>query len=854
VPPEVSKLIAAVTTLVSALNESAGVSTPGMSPAGVDDRVNDRKEKVASAPGLLVRFNEPQLSDKAWGSIAKIFAKTFVEATAKPDFGDEGAAANAAVPAIIQQTAVVQEKTQEGFFSKLMKFLLPVLALVGGIGLSIAALFQGPGVLGNSMNLVGKLLAKYGQNFIEGIGKRLLSLSDDFLKGIGDYIEGKIKYLSNSIDSIGKMLSGMASKIVSFLPKGSQNLIDNIGKKILSFSDNFLKSIGELATGGLKLIGAGGAGSIGKMLGGAAAKIGGVLLKGAKFIPFLGAAVSFYFAYKRFQDGDYLGMALEIASGILNLTGVGWIGSAIIDVILIARDFTSTKEERAEGGLGIFGKLFGGIKGWFKANGMTILKSLPIVGSILYFKEAYDAGFTTPEGIKKTMIAFASILGAGPLVERAINGLFSLFGEKEDEQAGPSPGTGGKSFFQIAKEFVIKQVSKLPFFLRKPLEWLGIIKSAESESEESWMSEGINKSKEAGKQVLEKMSEFGSRVKDWFVAGSPGAREAGRRIFETMSEFGAGVKDWFVASFPGAKEAGKQVLEKMSEFGSSVKGWFISGISRAKEAGKQVLEKMSEFSLGIKDWFTSGISRAKEAGKQVLEKMSEFGLGIKNWFIASLPGAKEAGKQVLEKMSEFGSGVSNWFSAKIAEGREKSQEIIANITKSGEAIFNATKEVVKNVRNGIERGIGALKNTLINIFNEIEATTNKIIDWVKGIFSWVSEKMGKFLSNIISIFDPREQAGPAQAGTAQETPQISFAENAILNIKNPALDIIADNSNKQVELLRTMVSKLDNISIPAQSAPAPSTPATPTPGSGGSTNRGFGGSSLLSMDTMGGLA
>jgi len=858
-----------------------------MSPAGVDDRVNDRKEKVASAPGLLVRFNEPQLSDKAWGSIAKIFAKTFVEATAKPDFGDEGAAANAAVPAIIQQTAVVQEKTQEGFFSKLMKFLLPVLALIGGIGLSIAALFQGPGVLGNSMNLVGKLLAKYGQNFIEGIGKRLLSLSDDFLKGIGDFIEGKIKYLSNSIDSIGKMLSGMASKVLSFIPKGGQDLIDNIGKKILSFSDNFLKSIGELATGGLKLIGAGGAGSIGKMLGGAAAKIGGVLLKGAKFIPFLGAAVSFYFAYKRFQDGDYLGMALEIASGILNLTGVGWIGSAIIDVILIARDFTTTKEEKAEqlgsgGGLlvkmlggvaakiggvllkgakfipflgaavsfffaykrfqdgdylgmaleiasgilnltgvgwigsaiidviliardftttkeeraaqgsGMFSKLFGGIKGWFKANGRTILKSLPVIGSILYFQEAYDAGFTTPEGIKKTMIAFAGILGAGPLIERAINGLFSLFGEKEDEQVGSGSSTGGKSFFQIAKEFVMKQVSKLPFFLRKPLEWLGIIKSAESESEESWMSEGINKSKEAGKQVLAKMSELGSG---------------------------------FAASLSGAKEAGKQVLEKMSEFGSRVK-----------------------------DWFVAGAPGAREAGKRIFETMSEFGAGVKDWFVASFPGAKEAGRQVLEKMSEFGSGVSNWFSAKIAEGREKSQEIIANITKSGEAIFNATKEVVKNVRNGIERGIGALKNTLINIFSEIEATTNKIIDWVKGIFSWVSEKMGKFLSNIISIFDPREQAGPAQAGTAQETPQISFAENAILNIKNPALDIIADNSNKQVELLRTMVSKLDNISIPAQSAPAPSTPATPTPGSGGSTNRGFGGSSLLSMDTMGGLA
>jgi hypothetical protein len=672
VPPEVSKLIAAVTTLVSALNESAGISAPSPGSSGVDNRVDERKEKVATAPGLLVRFNETQISDKSWNTIARIFAKNFIEATKKPDYGDEPAAA---VPSIIQQTAVVQERTQEGFFSKLMKFLLPVLALVGGIGLSIAALFQGPGVLGNTLNLVGKLFATIGQDHITKIGDKLLSLGDDFIKG----------------------LSG-------------------------------------LAEGGLKLLGIGGGGSLAKMLGGVAAKIGGFLLKAAKFIPFIGSAVSFYFAYKRYQEGDYVGMGLEIASGILNLFGpLGFIASAIIDVINITRDFKTTKEERAAQGTGIFGKMFGGIKEWFKANGMTILKSLPFVGSILYFWEAYNAGFTTPEGIKKTVTALASILGAGPLVERAVNGLFSLFGEKEEEQPGQeTPSPGGKSFFQIAKEFVIKSISKLPYFLRKPLEWLGIIKSAGSESEESWMAQGIDKSKEAGKQVLEKMSELGSGVKDWFVS--------------------------------------------------------------------------------------------------------------------TLPGAKEAGKQVLEKMSEFGSGVKGWFSEKISEGREKSQEIIANITKSGDAIFNAASDVAKNIRDNVEKGIGVLKNTLVSVFNEMEETANKIIDWVKGIFNWIKDKMGTFLPNINNIFNSRDY------GDGQQELQINFSKDAVINVKSQSLDIISDNSNKQVRLLETISSKLDNISFPSPSPSTPGTPAQPTTSSGSSLARGFGGSSLLSMDSLGSLA
>jgi hypothetical protein len=200
-------------------------------------------------------------------------------------------------------------------------------------------------------------------------------------------------------------------------------------------------------------------------------------------------------------------------------------------------------------------------------------------------------------------------------------------------------------------------------------------------------------------------------------------------------------------------------------------------------------------------------------------------------------------------MSEFGSGVKNWFSEKMAEGREKSQEIIANITKSGEAIFNTATEMVENIKNSVESGIEVLKNTLTTVFSEIEETTNKIIEWVKGIFSWVSSKMGKFLSKIVDIFDLQEQNR-----SKLDEPQFTFAGDAVINIKHPALDIIADNSRKQVELLKQAVAKLDNISIPTQSAPATPTPAEPKTSSGGSFERGFGESSLLSMDIMGSLA
>jgi hypothetical protein len=131
----------------------------------------------------------------------------------------------------------------------------------------------------------------------------------------------------------------------------------------------------------------------------------------------------------------------------------------------------------------------------------------------------------------------------------------------------------------------------------------------------------------------------------------------------------------------------------------------------------------------------------------------------------------------------------------------------------------------------------------------MEETANKIIDWVKGIFSWINDKMGTFLSNIINIFDPAKQEG-----NPPDQSQINFSKDTVINVKGQSLDIIADNSNKQVRLLEIISTKLDNISFPTPSPSAPGSPAQPTTGSGSSITRGFGGSSLLSMETMGSLA
>ena len=905
-PPEVSKLIAAVTVLVSALNESAGVPTAGAGLSGPSDaRFDAKKEKTAAAPGLLVRFQEPQMNDRVWNRVAQIFSKNLIEASAKPDYDQENTVD--IVPSIIQQTATIQEKTQEGFFSKLMKFLLPVLALVGGIGLSIAALFQGPGVLGNSMNLVGKLLAKYGQNFIEGIGKRLLSLSDDFLKGIGDFVEGKIKYLSNSIDSIGKMLSGMAAKVVSFLPKGGLNLIDNIGKKILSFSDGFLKGIGDLAAGGLKLIGAGGTGSIGKMLGGIASKVGGFLLKVAKRIPYIGSAVSFYFAFQRFQQGDYVGSALEIASGLVNLIpGFGWIGSALIDVVTIARDATTTPEERTGGvGMGIVKmltnvalrigsklltvlkfvpfigsaisfyfaykrfqegdyigmaleivsgiadlipgagtavswiidivnlardvsttkeeragqsggvkKLFEGIKDFFAKNGLTILRNMPFIGSLMYFQDAYNAGFTTPEGIKNTVKAFGSVMGAGGLIGSAIDSLFALFGEKEEPETASKAPT--KSFFQIAKDFIKKAINKLPYALRKPLEWLGIIEKADSDIEGSAVPDLAKKN-----PVLDRATAFNSEVKTSLVKNDP-------KVASTL------------LAKNNPKEISVSILEKTTAFGTEIKNMFQASLPEVKGLGVSILEKTTAFGLEARDMFQASLSRVKEIGTNILEKTTAFGSEIKNMFVASLPKVKEIGSKIFDSITSLARSAKNMFVLYLPKAKEMGSSILDSITSSAKSVKDSVMMQITSISNGLKDKIQKTKNIFSSIIDKISEASNTVIDWVKNILSWVNDKIVNFSKNLLNVFD------------FDKSSEVNIEnKNAEINIKSPGIDAIALYSKRQVELLESILVKMDNISI-GSSAPSPS-PATgqPMAGNGGSVDRGYSSLNLLPIGTIG---
>ena len=82
-PPDVSNLIAALTTLVSSLNEQSGV--PNNLGLNEDPRFNSDKTRVKSDIYIPIKLGEIEENDRAWNTISKIFAKTQLSAPSAPE-------------------------------------------------------------------------------------------------------------------------------------------------------------------------------------------------------------------------------------------------------------------------------------------------------------------------------------------------------------------------------------------------------------------------------------------------------------------------------------------------------------------------------------------------------------------------------------------------------------------------------------------------------------------------------------------------------------------------------------------------------------------------------------------------
>ncbi len=359
------------------------------------------------------------------------------------------------------------------------------------------------------------------------------------------------------------LLGGAGALIMGLLTdgpfKGALKILSKIGisggiKMLMTAAKGMLGTFSKFVTAPFKFAGKlMGKGFMGRIVG--ALK---PLAKILKKIPLIGTIISIGFAISRFMDGDTVGGVIDVLSalaGLLNLIPGGsiiaiplTIGLDILNAWLDAK--TAGAKDKNSAKLDILGDMAKSIGNWIWDNALW----LPVIGGFKRWGMAYDAfkGGNIVEGLKQFGLGILSFAGMGPII-MGIETLMGFFGDKE-EKKDLKPNT---SWFGRIKEWVKNKLKKLPSFLKKPLQWFGIIDDS-SESEPNM---------ESSKKI-----DYEKKIVEW-LSGLWG------KITPMLENIGK----WFSGLWEKISTWASGLWEKMTPFFEVIAKWFSDIWGKVKE-------------------------------------------------------------------------------------------------------------------------------------------------------------------------------------------------------------------------------------------------------------------------------
>jgi hypothetical protein len=213
-------------------------------------------------------------------------------------------------------------------------------------------------------------------------------------------------------------------------------------------------------------------------------------------------------AWDAFSAGNWGEGFKQIFYGIISIAGGGeYIVNGVEWLVSV---FQGARETPAQQ---LTGNVIETIKGWVASAGKFISDNalyLPIIGGIQRFGMAWDSfsNGDLGEGFKQLALGIITFVGGGPIVAgfEFLHGW--LFGEKEEDKNTFNSKTGVMSRL---KNWIKSKLENLPMFLRKPLEWLGILEETDDNKVANEMS---NAGKGGENSIEEKSGGFFSSIAD----------------------------------------------------------------------------------------------------------------------------------------------------------------------------------------------------------------------------------------------------------------------------------------------------------------------------------------------------
>lgn len=521
-------------------------------------------------------------------SIATIFAKTFFEMQKK--FKSEDTALKTSVQKITPNAnKIAGGKSDRAEMPKKGSLLGGLLMLLGGAGALIMGLLtDGPfkGAL--------KMLSKIG-------------------------ISGGIKMLVNG----AKGLIGMFTKFVSAPFKIVEKMLGGGAKGIIETFKKFVSAPFKTAKNFL------GKGFLGKIL-----KVFKPFAKILKKIPIIGNIISIGFAISRFMNNDNVGGVIDVLSaltGLLNLIPGGTFIAVPLSIGLdMLNAWLDSKTEGAENKntakMDILKDMAKSIGKWIWDNALW----LPVIGGFKRWGMAYDAfnNGDIMEGLKQFGLGILSFGGMGPII-MGIETLMGFFGDKE-EKKDLKPST---SWFGKIKEWVQNKLKKLPSFLRKPLEWFGIIDDS-SESEPNMES---SQKIDIGQKIVEwfsglwgKITPMLENIGEWFSGlwGKISTWASG--LWEKMTPMLENIGKWFSGLWEKIKEfLGSDfvtgIIENVKNIATSVMSVITNIFDTLKNVINTVIDTIKSFSIFGGGEDDELLGRAKKMGWSSVEEYKNSG-------------------------------------------------------------------------------------------------------------------------------------------------------------------------------------------------------------------------------------
>jgi len=196
-----------------------------------------------------------------------------------------------------------------------------------------------------------------------------------------------------------------------------------------------------------------------------------------KKLPLIGSIISIGFAISRFMKGDIVGGVIDTLSALSALlypvAPPVAIGLSIgLDVLNAVLDSKQASPENAGKGKGaILLDMTKSLGNWLWKHAYHI----PFLGGIKRFidaKESFDSGDYL-NGFLKLGMGLIALTGFAPIAT-GIEMVMGLFSGKSDENKDLKPN---KNWMSSIREWIIKRMDDLPWYMRQPLEWFGILDS-----------------------------------------------------------------------------------------------------------------------------------------------------------------------------------------------------------------------------------------------------------------------------------------------------------------------------------------------------------------------------------------